>query len=259
MNMKKAILVVSFGTSFEETRKKTIDRIEDDIRTAYPDFALYRAWTSGMIIRKIRKRDGLVVDTVPEAVERMISDGVEELVVQPTHILNGIENDLMKEAVLKRADAFDKLVFGDPLLTLLEDNFSVIKAVMEEFKEIPDDEALVFMGHGTEHYANNVYAALDYTFKDLGYKNVFVGTVEGYPEFRNIERLLDEHGYKKVTLAPFMVVAGDHATNDMAGGGDSWKSWLEADGLKVSCTVRGLGEYSGVRQMYIGHIKRATG
>ena len=178
-NKKKAILAVSFGTSFHETREKTIDRIEADLAAAYPEYTLYRAWTSKMIITKLKKRDGIVIPTVAEAVEQMISDGVQELIVQPTHIINGIENDLMKEDVLARKEAFEKIAFGDPLLTTTEDNVAVLQAVMSEFPALAEDEALVFMGHGTTHYANTVYAALDYTFKDLGYTQNLSGNGGG--------------------------------------------------------------------------------
>ena len=142
----KAILVVSFGTSFHRTREKTIDRIEADIEAAYPDYQIYRAWTSKMIIAKLLRRDGVKVPTVAEAVEQMIADGITELIVQPTHVINGVENDLMKEDVLKRRDAFERVAFGDPLLTSHEDNVAVIRAVMEEFPDLKEDEALVLMG-----------------------------------------------------------------------------------------------------------------
>ena len=236
-NKKKAILAVSFGTSFHETREKTIDRIEADLAAAYPEYTLYRAWTSKMIITKLKKRDGIVIPTVAEAVEQMISDGVQELIVQPTHIINGIENDLMKEDVLARKEAFEKIAFGDPLA---------------------EDEALVFMGHGTTHYANTVYAALDYTFKDLGYTRTFLGTVEAYPSMESLKKQLRALALKKVILAPFMVVAGDHANNDMSGEDeDSWKSQFEAEGYQVSCVLKGLGEYPSVRKIYVAHTEAA--
>ena len=224
-NKKKAILAVSFGTSFHETREKTIDRIEADLAAACPEYTLYRAWTSKMIITKLKKRDSIVVPTVSEAVDQMIADGVQELIVQPTHFINGFENDLMKEDVLAKQDAFEKIAFGDPLLTTTEDNAAVLQAVMSEFPELSEDEALVFMGHGTTHYANTVYAALDYTFKDLGYPRSFLGTVEAYPSMESLKKQLRALAPKKVMLAPFMVVAGDHANNDMAGEDeDSWKT-----------------------------------
>lgn len=251
---KKGLLVVSFGTSVNETREKTIDAIEADLQAAFPDFILYRAWTSGMIIRKLEKRDGVRIDTVSEAVERMIADGVRQVVVQPTHVINGFENDQMIEDVRKFEDRLDRLRFGAPLLTSEEDSGAVIQAVMEEFADLPGEEALVFMGHGTTHYANSVYAALDDKFKDLGYSNVFLGTVEAYPSMETLMKLVRAHGARKVTLAPFMVVAGDHALHDMSGEDeDSWRSRFEAAGFQVNCILKGLGEYKGIRDLYIRH------
>ena len=213
----KAILVVSFGTSFHRTREKTIDRIEADIEAAYPDYQIYRAWTSKMIIAKLLRRDGVKVPTVAEAVEQMIADGITELIVQPTHVINGVENDLMKE-----------------------------------------DEALVLMGHGTTHYANAIYAALDYTFKDMGYSRVFLGTVEAYPSMESLKKQIRALGPKCLILAPFMVVAGDHAIHDMSGQDeDSWRSQFEREGYEVVCQMKGLGEYPGVRQIYLEHVREA--
>ncbi len=257
-NKKKAILVVSFGTSFPETRKKTIDRIEADFAEAFPDYRIYRAWTSKMILAKLKKRDGIVVPTVAEAVEQMIEDGIRELIVQPTHIINGIENDLMKDDILAKRDSFEKLAFGTPLLTTTEDQMAVTHAVMSEFSSLEEDEALVLMGHGTTHYANAVYAALNYTFWDLGYERCTLGTVEAYPSLEEVKKQLRGMDVKKVILTPFMVVAGDHATNDLAGEEeDSWKRQLEAEGYQVSCVLKGLGEYPGVRAIYLKHAKEA--
>ena len=254
----KAILVVSFGTSFHRTREKTIDRIEADIEAAYPDYRIYRAWTSKMIIAKLLRRDGVKVPTVAEAVEQMIADGITELIVQPTHVINGVENDLMKEDVLKRRDAFERVAFGDPLLTSQEDNVAVIRAVMEEFPDLKEDEALVLMGHGTTHYANAIYAALDYTFKDMGYSRVFLGTVEAYPSMESLKKQIRALGPKRLILAPFMVVAGDHAIHDMSGQDeDSWRSQFEREGYEVVCQMKGLGEYPGVRQIYLEHVGAA--
>lgn len=256
---KKGLLAVSFGTSINETREKTIDAIEADLQAAFPDAILYRAWTSGMIIRKLEKRDGVRIDTVSEAVERMIADGVRQVVVQPTHVINGFENDQMIEDVRKFEDRLDRLRFGAPLLTSEEDSSAVIQAVMEEFADLPGEEALVFMGHGTTHYANSVYAALDDKFKDLGYSNVFLGTVEAYPSMETLMKLVRAHGARKVTLAPFMVVAGDHALHDMSGEDeDSWKNRFEAAGFQVNCILKGLGEYKGIRDLYIRHARDAV-
>lgn len=258
-NEKNAVLVVSFGTSHQDTREKTIDAIEKQIADDWGQGRLYRAWTSGMIIRKLRGRDGYEVDTVEQAMERMLADGVTQVTVQPTHIVNGIENDRMKRDVLKFADRFDSIRFGTPLLTEDADSERVVTGLMEEFGEVKPDTALIFMGHGTTHYANAIYAALDYKFKDMGYPNVFVGTVEAYPSMETLKRMVKEGGYRKVILSPFMIVAGEHAKHDMASDDeDSWKSQFEAEGLLVSCVVKGLGEYETIRQMFLEHARAAA-
>lgn len=254
--VKKGLLAVSFGTSVNATREKTIDAIEKDFKDAFSDYMLYRAWTSKKIIQKLKTRDNIRIDTVAEAMERMIEDGITEVVVQPTHVINGIENDQMMAEALAYQDHFTSIRFGAPLLTSEEDSCAVIEAVMAEFKELPRDEALVFMGHGTTHYANSIYAALDYKFKDMGYSNVFLGTVEAYPSMETLMKLVHTYGAKRVTLAPFMVVAGDHALNDMSGDDpDSWRSRFESAGFKVDCVLKGLGEYKGIRNLYIKHIR----
>ena len=214
---KKAILAVSFGTSHNDTRKVTIDAIERDMQEAFPDYMLYRAWTSKMIIKKLKNRDNVHVFTVREAMEQMKKDGITDVLIQPTHVINGIENDLMKEDALAYRDDFHSITFGDPLLTSAEDNLAVIQAIADEFSDLAQDQVLVLMGHGTTHYANSIYAALDYTFKDKGYKNIFLGTVEAYPSMESLMRMVKEYNPSKVVLAPFMIVAGDHAKNDMAG------------------------------------------
>lgn len=254
---KKALLVVSFGTGFPLTREKTIDRIEESLSMSFPDRTLYRAWTSGMIIRKLQKKDIFVMN-VREAMEAMIHDGITDVIVQPTHVINGIENDRMKEDILSYADSFASVSIGVPLLTSTQDNEEAIRAVMNEW-QIPEEEALVFMGHGTTHYANSIYAALDYTFKDLGYKNVFIGTVEAYPSFQNLLRQIQNYSPGKIHLAPFMIVAGDHAINDMSGDNpDSWKSLFEEAGFSVECYLKGLGEYEGIRTLFVRHAKEAV-
>ena len=253
---KRAILAVSFGTSFEETRKKTIDRIEDDIRAAYPEDALYRAWTSKMILKKLQKRDNLHICNVKEAMEEMIHDGITDLIVQPTHVINGIENDLMKEDVLSYSEHFDSISFGTPLLSSEQDNREVIEALMDDWRCLPKDEVLVLMGHGTTHFANAIYAALDYTFKDMGYHNVFLGTVEAYPSMETLMKQVVSFAPKKVHLAPFMIVAGDHARNDMAGDDpESWRCQFEASGFPVECHLKGLGEYEGIRKVFLRHVE----
>ena len=254
---KKAVLVVSFGTSYEETRKKTIDQIENDMAEAFPSYAIYRAWTSGMIRAKLLKRDGIRIYNVCEALEAMAADGIQEVIVQPTHVINGIENDQMKADVAAYADRFMRVSIGTPVLTTAEDSKYVIDAIVKELHPAKD-EALVLMGHGTEHYADAVYAALDYQFKDLEHSNIFMGTVEGYPTLESVMRLVQKAGYRHVVLAPFMIVAGDHANNDLAGDEeDSWKSVFEAAVFSVRCVLKGLGEYPDIRKLLLSHAEKA--
>ena len=244
---KKAILIVSFGTSYENTRKRTIDAIERDIADAFPACPAYRAWTSKMIIAKLKKRDGIIIHTVKEAMEQMLLDGITDVIIQPTHVINGIENDQMKADALSFRDRFSSIVFGNPLLTTEEDNQAVVQ-----------ETALVLMGHGTEHYANSVYAALDYRFKDMGHKNIFLGTVEAYPALDSLLRAADSFQPKKIVLAPFMIVAGDHAQNDLAGEDpDSWMNRLSSEGYEVTPVLKGLGEYPKIRKILVDHVQQA--
>ena len=253
---KKAILAVSFGTSHEDTRKVTIDAIEDSMRQAFPEYPVYRAWTSKMIIRKLKNRDNIIVPTVKEAMEQMAADGITDVLVQPTHVINGIENDRMKEDALSFRDSFHSISFGDPLLTTEDDSHKVIAAIAREFTHITKDQALVFMGHGTTHFANSIYAALDYTFKDNGSHNFFLGTVEAYPSMESLKKMVKAYRPKEVVLAPFMIVAGDHAKNDMAGDDpESWYSQFKDEGYEVKTVLKGLGEYEGIRSLFIDHIR----
>ena len=253
---EKAVLVVSFGTSFEEARIRNIEKIEEKIRENFPEYAFYRAWTSKMIIRKLAERDDYHVDTVKEAIEKIMSDGITDLIIQPTHIINGIENDAMRLDAHLLKKYFHSVKVGRPLLTTEEDNHAIVKAIAEELNPLPGRQALVLMGHGTEHYANTVYAALDYRFKDEGYENIFMGTVEGYPSIKQVKKQVKAYSPEEVILAPFMLVAGDHAKNDMAGDGpDSWLNEFKREGYKVKTVIRGLGEYRSVQNIYIKHVK----
>ncbi len=257
-NRKIAILAVSFGTSHEDTRLKTIDMIENDFRKAFPDLPVYRAWTSKMIIKKLKVRDHIHIFTVKEAMEQMAADGITHVIIQPTHVINGIENDQMKEDALSFKETFQSIVFGTPLLTTEEDKDAVIQAVTHAFAQLKKEQALVFMGHGTSHYANSIYAALDYAFKEKGYKNFFMGTVEAYPGLDHVRSLVLEYGPEEVILTPFMIVAGDHAKNDMSG--DEENSWLrqfQKDGYQTKALIKGLGEYKEIRQLFVKHVKDA--
>ena len=254
--MKKGLLAVSFGTSVNETREKTIDAIERELAAACPDCQLYRAWTSRMIIRKLKQRDQVQIDTVKEAFARMLADGITEVMVQPTHVIKGIENEQMMEEIRSFSEHFEKISVGEPLLSSEEDFRKVIEAVMEEQEDLEEQEALVFMGHGTEHHVNPVYAALDYMFKDFGYENFFVGTVEAYPDLETVLNFVKAEGYKKAVLMPLLMVAGDHALNDMAGDeDDSWVNIFNSNGVEARAVVKGIGEYAQVAEIYIEHIK----
>ena len=256
---KKVILVVSFGTSYNDTREATIDAIENKVAEEFSDYEVRRAFTSQIIINKLAERDGLVIDNVTEAMERLVSDGVGTLVIQPTHVMHGFEYNDMVEETSVFAENFASFKYGSPLLSSTEDYEKVVNAIIEEYN-VPEDTALVLMGHGTHHFANSTYSALDYMFKDMGYENVFVGTVEGYPEFDSVLKWVNNGEYNKVVLAPLMVVAGDHASNDMAGDeDDSWKVMFKSEGKEVETILKGLGEIVAIQQIYVEHIEEAIG
>jgi len=256
MSKKKGILVVSFGTSYPDTRKVTIEAIKDTICSAYPNLPVYEAWTSKKIMAKILRTTGEKIFNVTEAMEHMLHDGITDVCIQPTHVINGIENDLMREDALKFRNDFQSISFGSPLITSTEDMQNIVQILADSFSDMTSEEALILMGHGSEHHSNTVYAALDYMFKEAGYPNIHIGTVEAYPELGNVFRVLRRNHVKKVHLAPFMIVAGDHATNDMAG--DNEKSWMtlcKNAGYEVTCHIKGLGEYPAVRKMFLEHLQ----
>lgn len=255
---EKAILVVSFGTSYVETCAKTIEKMEDAAREAYPDHEVFRAWTSGIIRRKMAKRDGIQIWSVSEAMEQMHKKGIKEVVVQPTHVLNGIENEIMVKVIEAYRGFYEKVSVGKPLLTTREDCEEMVDLMIQEW-ELSDEEMLVFMGHGTEHHADFVYAAMNYQFLMKGHANMAMGTVEGYPTIEEMLQTAKQLKPKKVILTPFMIVAGDHANNDLAGDEeDSWKSIFEAEGYQVECVLKGLGEYEGVRRIFMEHLQEAV-
>lgn len=257
--MNKAILAVSFGTSYPDTLEKTIAAIEADLAAAFPERQLFRAFTSGMIIKKIANRDGLAIDTVPQALERMASAGYTDVVIQSTHVINGEEWEKLKSQAAPYAGRFRRLTFGLPLLTRIEDYRAVTEALLRRLPDREAGTAIVFMGHGSEHPANAVYATLEYMFHDMGRKDIRVGTVEGYPGFREVSRRLAEQGdVREVICYPLMVVAGDHAKNDLAGEDpDSWRSQLEAQGYRVRCVLEGLGQNPEIRAIFTKHALEA--
>ncbi len=257
--MKKAILVVSFGTSHRKALKENIEPVERALAEAFPDREFRRAFTSGVIRRKLLLRDRLKIDGVVEALEALRLEGFEDVLLQPTHILNGEETDrLMAEAKLY-ALVFNRFQVGKPLLTAHEDYIRLAQAIMSEMPNLADDQALVLMGHGTAHFVNAAYPAMEYVFHDLGYKNVFVGTVEGYPTVKEVVRRLDEQlNVRRVMIAPMMLVAGEHVSEDMAGDGpDSWVNQMRERYYQVTPVLQGLGAYAAVCQLFVDHARAA--
>ncbi len=253
------LLVLSFGTSFNDNRRLTIGAIEDSLEKAFPDYSVRRGFTANIIIDHINRRDGFLIDDVEAALNRAESNGVKNLVVQPTHLMNGFEyNDLIKE-VGNHADSFDKVVFGEPLLTSDDDYKRVEQAIVDWTKEYDDGKtAICFMGHGTEAESNAVYQKMQDLLTADSHTNYFVGTVEASPTLDDVLAAVKKGNYERVVLEPLMVVAGDHANNDMAGDEeDSWKSTFEAEGYEVKCLLRGLGENEAIRQIYIDHAQTA--
>lgn len=256
----KEILVVSFGTSYSNSRHVTIGAIEDAIREAYPDYQVRRAFTAQIIIDKLKKEENIEIDNVKQALDRAVANGVKTLVVQPTHLMNGLEYNDLKKELDKYKDKFDKIALGKPLLTSDEDFKQVIAAITNDTKEYLDGEtAICFMGHGTEADSNKVYATLQEKLKAAGYNDYFVGTVEAKPSVDDLIAQVKESGkYKRVILQPLMVVAGDHANNDMAGDGeDSWVSKFKAAGFEVKPVLRGLGQNYDIEKIYLEHLKAA--
>ena len=258
--VKPAILVVSFGTSFNDSRHITIGAIESAIREKFPDYDVRRAFTSQIIIDKLKERDGVVIDNVEEALDRLVADKVQEIVVQPTHLMNGYEYDDLAKALESYKDKFKKIAFGEPLLSSDDDYYKVI-AALESVSERYDDgkTALVFMGHGTEAESNKVYSTLQDKLTAEGKKNYFIGTVEATPTIEDVLKGVKAAGLKKAVLRPLMVVAGDHANNDMADLEDpeSWASQLTAAGIEVECVLEGLGQIVEIDDLYAAHAADA--
>ena len=275
------LLVVSFGTSFNDSRAEDIKGIEDKLQEAYPDWSVRRAFTAQIIINHVEARDDEVIDNMQQALDRAVANGVKNLVVQPTHLMHGAEYDEMTEAIDGYKDKFESVAIAEPMLGEVGDDATVInddkKAVAQAITDeackeagydsmeaaAEDGTAFVFMGHGTSHTANVTYDQMQTQMDNLGFKNAFIGTVEGKPEDTECQAVIakvKDAGFKKVVLRPLMVVAGDHANNDMAGDDDdSWKSQFDASGAfdSVDCQIAGLGRIEAVEDLYVEHTKAA--
>ncbi len=276
---EKELLVVSFGTSYNDSRVADIKSIEDALQAANPDWSVRRAFTAQIIINHIQARDGEKIDNMEQALERAVANGVKQLVVQPTHLMHGAEYDEMRAAIDKVRDKFESVEIAEPMLgevgndatVINADKEAVAKAVVAAALEESGYEstaaakeagvAYVLMGHGTAHVAKVTYSQMATQMDKLGYENVFIGTVEGEPEDTSCEAVIaavKEAGYTTVVLRPLMVVAGDHANNDMAGADeDSWKTMFEAAGFTVNCQISGLGRIADVQALYVAHTKAA--
>lgn len=255
------LLVVSFGTSFNDNRRLTVGAIEDAMEKAFPEYSIRRGFTSQIIIDHVKNRDGEVIDNVGEALDRAVANGVKNLVIQPTHLMNGLEyNDLVNEAA-QYADAFDSISIGEPLLTSDEDFQAVAEAIVAATASYDDGKtAICFMGHGTEAESNAVYAKMQQVLANGGNANYFIGTVEAEPTLEDVLALVQAGGYERVVLRPLMIVAGDHANNDMAGDdADSWKTTFEDAGYEVVCEVKGLGELQAIQDLLVEHAQAAIG
>ena len=256
---EKELLVVSFGTSFNDNRRLTIGAIEQKLAEQFPDWSVRRGFTSQIIIDHVARRDGVNIDNVHDALERAIANGVKILVVQPTHLMDGYEYNDLRDELAGYADAFDRIELGDPLLTIDRDYDMVAETLADATAQYDDGEtAIVFMGHGTEAASNAVYAKMQTVLSEAGCENYFIGTVEAEPTVQDVLEKVQAGSYRRVVLRPMMIVAGDHANNDMAGDDpDSWKSVFEDAGYEVECVVEGLGQLPMVRMLIADHAAEA--
>lgn len=253
---KKAILVVSFGTSYIDTLEKTITAIEREIQCQYKDYTVFRAFTSQTIINKLQKRDNIKIDTINEAMEKIVTQCYTTVICQPTHIMHGLEYEKMIRTIAPYQKMIKDIRYGVPLLSSSEDYDKVVKVIMQQNKDLTEKDTLILIGHGTEHFADASYAALNYRFCAHGYDNVLVGTVEGYPDMETVLKKLQKRNTNTVYITPFMIVAGDHANNDICGDEEyTWKTKIAKQGYTVQTILKGLGEYKGIRNIFIEHIQ----
>jgi len=257
---EKELLVVSFGTSYNDNRVATIGGIEEAMEKAFTDYSVRRGFTADIIIEHVLRRDGEKIDNLSEALDRAVKNGVKELLVQPTHLMNGYEYGDLRDLLEKKyADKFETIKIGTPLLTSDADRTAVVEAMVSATASFDDGKtAICYMGHGTGAASNDVYAKMQETFKAAGHDNYFVGTVEAHPDVQDVLKLVKDGEYTRVVLRPMMIVAGDHANNDMASDEeDSWKTTFENAGYEVVTEIKGLGEIEGIQQLLVEHAKNA--
>lgn len=249
-NDKASVLMVHFGTTFDDTRKNTIAAVNDEAKKEFPDMEIREAYTSRIIMRRLKER-GIVKDNPAEALDKLAKEGYTHIIVQPTNVINGVESKTLEQQLEMYKDKFKEIRTGSALLSTPEDYKAVAEIINKEVGELADDEAVVLVGHGTHDSGNAAYPAMDYTAKSMGYK-FYVGTIEGFPEFDDVVKGLKKDNIKKVILMPFMFVAGDHANNDIA---VDWKEALEKEGFIVEVKLTSLGMMEDIRKMFIDHAK----
>lgn len=249
-NDKASVLMVHFGTTFDDTRKNTIDAVNEEAKKEFPDMEVREAYTSRIIMRRLKERE-IVKDNPAEALDKLVKEGYTHIIVQPTNIINGVESKTLEQQLEMYKDKFKEIRTGSALLSTPEDYKAVAEIINKEVGKVADDEAVVLVGHGTHDNGNAAYPAMDYTAKSMGYK-FYVGTIEGFPEFDDVVKGLKKDNIKKVILMPFMFVAGDHANNDIA---VDWKEALEKEGFTVEVKLTSLGMMENIRKMFIEHAK----
>lgn len=249
--MKPALIAISFGTSYPETRKKTIEAVEEKLAKEYPEFDVFRAFTSNKVIKKIKEQEQMTILTVDQQMQKLIAEGYKEIYVQPLHIIPGSEYSKALHQAMRYKDQLKLIKVGKPLLSSMEDYQKIVAWLEKLSQDLKTDEALVLMGHGSQHSAFTVYACLDHMLME---KPIFICAVESYPEITLLIERLKKSSYKKIKLYPLMLVAGDHATNDMASDEeDSWKSQLEQAGFAVEAYLKGMGEAAEIQQQFVEH------
>ncbi len=247
--MKKAILVTSFGTSHKDTREKCLDVIENEVREKYGNEKVERAYTSGVIRRIVEKKEGIHIYDQKEGLEALKNKGYDEIITMSLHILGGIEYS-------KLSNEYGKVT--QPLLTTDEDYRKIVNN--EKFNDLEGNDAIIFMGHGSESAADVTYQRLQEEYIKAGKNNIFIATVEGKVTIEDVIEKLKKTDYKKILLKPFMIVAGDHAKNDMASDEeDSWKTVLQNEGYEVTPVLKGMGEYKFIRDMFMEKLEAVYG